>query len=32
MRASWALSRWWLPRVRSAGSLGVAMWIADIIA
>lgn len=32
MRASWVLSRWWLPRVRNAGSAGVAMRIADIIA
>lgn len=32
MRASWGLSRWWLPRVRSAGNLGVATRIADIIA
>lgn len=32
MRASWVLSRWWRQRVRSAGSLGVATWIADIIA
>lgn len=31
MRASWGLSRWLLPRVRSAGSAGVAMRIADII-
>ena len=27
MRASWGLSRSWLPRVRSAGSLGVATRI-----
>lgn len=32
MRASWVLSRWWRQRVRNAGSLGVATWIADIIA
>lgn len=32
MRASWVLSRWWRQRVRSEGSLGVATWIADIIA
>ena len=31
MRASWGLSRSWLPRVRNAGSAGVAMRIADII-
>ena len=32
MRASWVLSRWWLPRARSAGNLGVAARIANIIA
>lgn len=31
MRASWVLSRWWRQRVRSAGSLGVATWIADTL-
>ena len=28
MRASWVLSHWWRQRVRSAGSAGVATWIA----
>ena len=32
MRASWGLSHSWRRRVRSAGSLGVATRIADIIA
>lgn len=32
MRASWGLSRSWRHRVRSVGSAGVAIRIADVIA
>ena len=32
MHASWGLSHSWRQQARSAGSAGVAMWIAGVIA